>query len=656
MSEPAETATASATSVSDTTVAADNGPLLAFNDLHDILMENAESDGDDGSYDDVNSSTSTITSMDVDNASSSSSSSSSSSDDTLEFDFVEEIVSPPYPAFPEPDQMSVEQLETKIRNHREAHTLIFYLTTVDTDTLDNAVQHMKFNTYSRSLQFVEGSSEQFVEGEYEVTGMSYGTPLHHACRDPDGKRGEEKIRMILNAAKSVGADIRVLLLVREGKCNRNRDGDYVLDKDVDASTTPLFLLLENENSTIGSFELICRAWPDVVFLTCRNGAAARDTILHYLLIDASDKEDEIVEARHVELVRLFLRTAAKGYGGASGLASATSNNLIGVDKFKLSRLNRGDSNALDCDPTTAVHLICADIYGSPRSNILQMLMKSWPDALLHCVEIDSNFGSFPFHDAVHTEWFVYGGKYSCPKSNPNQYALRNLCIFLQHSSIAGLARALVNVDTPRGQAGFIIARDTLKFEGDEAASKEEKEKATLLLQTRISKCDVSGRTIFHHVASSDIALDMCSVAVIEEKRKVYCSRASTTRRQGWPWNQDRHVEDEAEVEKSVRQLERRNQKTINETFEWLASINPESAAAFDDGGNSPFHHAIACGKTWDRGIRSLLEYQPKWVSARNRSGLYPFMIAAMPDSDQDLTTIYNLLRSAPQVVAPSPQE
>ena len=285
MSEPAETATASATSASDATVAADNGPLLAFNELHGILMENAESDGDDGSYDDVDSSCSTITSMDVDNVS------SCSSDDTLEFDFVEEKVPPPYPAFPEPDQMSVEQLETKIRNHREAHTLIFYLTTVDTDTLDNAVQHMTFNTYSRSLQFVEGSSEQFVEGEYHVTGMSYGTPLHHACRDSDGKRGEEKIRMILNAAKSVGADIRELLLVREGKCNKNRDGDYVLDKDVDASTTPLFLLLENENSTIGSFELICRAWPDVVFLTCRNGAAARDTILHYLLFDASDKED-----------------------------------------------------------------------------------------------------------------------------------------------------------------------------------------------------------------------------------------------------------------------------------------------------------------------------------------------------------------------------
>ena len=651
MSEsPAETDTASAmsaTSASTNTADGDNGPLLQFNELHDILMENGESDGDDGSYDDdVNS-----TSMDVDNTSSS----SSSDDSTLEYDFVEEIVPPERPVFPEPHKMPVEQLEMKIRIHKESRTLIDYLTTVDTDTLDNAVQHMKFVTYSRSLQFVEGSSKQFLEGEYEVTGMSYGTPLHHACRDPDGKRGEEKIRMMLNAAKSVGADIRELLLVREGKCDKNQDGDYVLNKDVDASTTPLFLLLENENSTIGSFELICLSWPYIVFLTCKNGVdPARETILHYLLFDAGDKEDEIIEARHVELVRLFLRTAEKGYGGASGLVSATSNNLIGVDKFNISQLNRDAADTLDCDPTTALHLVCTDIYGSAQSSILQMLMRSWPDALLHCVEIKDNFGSFPFHDAAHTRGIVYDGeKGVCPKSNPNQYALRNLCIFLQHSSISGLARALVNVDTPRGQAGFIIARDTLEFQGDEAASKEEKEKAMLLLQMRTSKCDISGKSLFHHVASSDISLDVCSVAVFEEKRKIYYSRGA---REGWPLNKDRHADDEAEVEKSVRRLERRNQKVINEAFEWLASINPESATAFDDDGNAPFHHAIACGKTWDRGIESLLEYQPKWVSARNRSGLYPFMIAAMPDSDQDLTTIYNILRSAPQVVAPSPQE
>lgn len=129
MSEPAETATASAASASDTTVAADNGPLLALNELHDILMESAESDGDDNFHDDVDS---TITSVDVDNV-------SSSSDDTLELE--EEKAPPPCPAFPEPDQLSVEQLETKIRIHREAKNLIDCLATADTDTLDNAVQH-----------------------------------------------------------------------------------------------------------------------------------------------------------------------------------------------------------------------------------------------------------------------------------------------------------------------------------------------------------------------------------------------------------------------------------------------------------------------------------------------------------------------------------
>ena len=52
----------------------------------------------------------------------------------------------------------------------------------------------------------------------------------------------------------------------------------------------------------------------------------------------------------------------------------------------------------------------------------------------------------------------------------------------------------MNVDTPlvARLASFTIARDTLEFEGDEAASKEEKEKGTLLLQTKMSKRDISG--------------------------------------------------------------------------------------------------------------------------------------------------------------------
>ena len=77
-------------------------------------------------------------------------------------------------------------------------------------------------------------------GERWVSCKAYGTPLHHACHDPDGKRGEEKIRIILSAAQTAEVEMALLLSVREvhfirGHSNR----ELGRDEDTHASTTPL---------------------------------------------------------------------------------------------------------------------------------------------------------------------------------------------------------------------------------------------------------------------------------------------------------------------------------------------------------------------------------------------------------------------------------
>ena len=85
-------------------------------------------------------------------------------------------------------------------------------------------------------------------------------------------------------------------------------------------------------------------------------------------------------------------------------------------------------------------------------------------------------------------------------------------------------------------------------------------------------------------------------------------------------------------------------------LEILLEAAPETAKVRDPYGRLPLHRAIASGKTWSFGVKTLVEAHPEGIMTKDRkTKLYPYKLAAS-DSKSDCTTIYELLRSNPSLV------
>lgn len=81
-----------------------------------------------------------------------------------------------------------------------------------------------------------------------------------------------------------------------------------------------------------------------------------------------------------------------------------------------------------------------------------------------------------------------------------------------------------------------------------------------------------------------------------------------------------------------------------------ASVSTKAACIPDNDGRIPLHHAIDCGKTWSRGIKTILGACPESLSLPDvRTGLLPFLQAATV-KEVDTGTIYELLRKDPSLL------
>ena len=87
-------------------------------------------------------------------------------------------------------------------------------------------------------------------------------------------------------------------------------------------------------------------------------------------------------------------------------------------------------------------------------------------------------------------------------------------------------------------------------------------------------------------------------------------------------------------------------------IEILLSGERTAAKERDPHGQLPLHVAIMRGKTWDDGVKALVEAYPEALTTPdNRTNLHPFMLAASVGRGRgDCTTIYALLRAAPDLV------
>lgn len=74
------------------------------------------------------------------------------------------------------------------------------------------------------------------------------------------------------------------------------------------------------------------------------------------------------------------------------------------------------------------------------------------------------------------------------------------------------------------------------------------------------------------------------------------------------------------------------------TLSCVLKANLESARFLDRQGNLPLHIAVEHHATWEEGVKDLIMAEPRALTSRNlESRLYPFMLAAMAEENDEMT-------------------
>lgn len=452
--------------------------------------------------------------------------------------------------------------------------------------------------------------------------------LHFACLDTDGARGEQKIRLILEAARQAHVDVVELIAVRQEFYTRKYAAGSWKEDDEDELTsfTPLHLLLDNHHSTVESIRVICQAWPRVVYF--------RDTRLDYTCTVLKDLmyDDKSDITRRVEIVKVLLETAEKTKEGAKGLVSASDEIKGGITSewFGYSEFVCED---------TALHT--ATTYQSHPERFIPLFLEAWPDALKYCFEVTDNCGSAPLHNVAKLKWGL------CYESR-----IKSIVAFLSGSSLEALAVAFLFVgSTDRAfdgnfGLGFHLVKLASEETGPDCCPRLQADLQSTF-QALVRRKDGSGRTLLHYIAASSSKVDEH-----EMRKKASKIQIRSTHARGFigphpEWDLDPTEDVLEESQKERARLEKRNLGHVLEVSEWILSIDPSAAFVQDVQGFNPFHYAMMMGKQWGGGLEDLAKLVPEWPHTReSASGLYPFMLAATPEhsTDEDVSTVYGLLR------------
>lgn len=132
--------------------------------------------------------------------------------------------------------MLLRDLRRLLDHHKEARTVGNFLTTIDTETENCDIYYT----------WPYGEASQLIS-------KTFRSILHFACQDNDGQRGEEKIRMVLQAAKQSHVDLVQMIVTGEEEY-KAQDGSWEMDSD--RSRTPIHLLIRNNEATLESFRMM----------------------------------------------------------------------------------------------------------------------------------------------------------------------------------------------------------------------------------------------------------------------------------------------------------------------------------------------------------------------------------------------------------------
>jgi len=484
----------------------------------------------------------------------------------------------------------------------------------------------------------------FLEGDFirrrETRGLriveirEYCSPFHAACWDPDGSRGEEKIRVLLEAAKHFGLHLSYFLVTGE-KCERHsrlnpsvpmisapplpghqRNREETTSVTVCSCITPLHILVNNPESTVESFRLLCQACPEIVHIrnACKEciREATSDTILMSLLKRGGESTTDT--QRRVAIMRVFLEAAERTAKGAKSLVAAGEIVEEGVGMH----LRETADNALYYATTSQYN----------PDQFIPSLLHAWPDALKFC-----SGAVTPLHAIADFKRTPQVGSY--------QARMKSIEELMTGSSPKALAFALLFPDR-EGRTGLFLSMKAIKDMSHDD-SVELQEHMDAVFRTLVRKKDDTGRTLLHYVAAhraevNEDEFDVKAEGILERGRDPTEGQLT-------------------QLQVLREELKERNASDVLGVCEWILKIDPSTGFIRDSHGMTPFHFAIAEGKRWDTGLSGLAELCPDWCSANDGvTGLFPFMSAAskeyIADDNGDQTeTIFELLRSNPPLAA-----
>jgi hypothetical protein len=238
------------------------------------------------------------------------------------------------------------------------------------------------------------------------------------------------------------------------------------------------------------------------------------------------------------------------------------------------------------------------------------------------------------------------------QNSPHRHDDRSvLCLLelLTQSSTDALAFALLFFDS-YNNAGFELVQDVIE-------NKKESSNARLsaigeLTELLVRKSDAEGNTILHHATAAHL-MEPTHQQRTNERRLIWSAG-----RMYLEEDVDNHAKlgrdlTKVEIElfkARLAEFENASKERLKCFFRWIMSLSVDALSITNKEGLSPLDMLLWNGKTYEKdGLVDFVAMSPQWLRSRNkRTGLYPFQLAAS-SPNPDLSTIFELLRCAPEV-------
>ena len=500
-----------------------------------------------------------------------------------------------------------------------------------------------------------------------------GTPLHAFCQDRDGQRGEEKIRLLLQAASAVGIDLREVASARLsrrygcGGGGEGLDGGYGAGVDFEGrivgsqggrkrqyggesgwGDTPLHCLCSNDAATDGSLGLVLDAWPGAVYAGRSYGLTPLSDLCYGCLV----KSGKGVERKIMAMLEAADSAAGEEGGGVHRLVHQRDQTRGETPLHSAVRsLRWAAERSSELSPRKKNHFgkssESVTMTESTRSVIIRLLLQACPSS----VSVRDGDGNNPLHCAVYFGERFFGGDknftlelFKCVTNNvPLEYLVEAL----------GTANGTAPLYRPSpelmGRGMIMEVAGTGKAMGGLTPVCLVRKKELRSVETYLTKLaaedriDGRGWTLLHHAAA---ARDR-NQGEVKKKSK---TRATATAK----------VVGSREEAVGEGHEEGRRQGMAS-LINWLVSVSPRSGTTGDDRGRLPLHLAATAGLSWDSGTGSIARCNPEAMTLPDpTTGLYPFMSAAAslaPNAEEveaevdTLDASYQILKSAPHVLS-----